>query len=348
LPDDPSLSEQVAAMRKLCEHAGMARIIAPHDFVAIKTHVGEKHNTTHIKPELIRVVVEAVRAVTENVFLTETSTLYKGERDNAVKHLLHAHAHGFGIERVGAPFIMADGLTGGSEVEVEVDGELEKTVKIAREVAFADVLIAVSHPTGHMVTGLGACRKNLGMGLASRAGKLRQHSSVSPTIKENKCRYCRKCIQWCPAAAITERKGKAFIHREKCTGCGECLTVCRYDAVGYDWGAGSERLQKSMVEHALGVLKGKDGKSFFFNVLVDMTADCDCTGRAQRKIMPDVGVLAATDPVAIDAATLDLTRRYGDGRTLAEKSYAEIDPLVQLRHAEKLGMGSMNYELVSV
>ena len=348
LPDNPSLSEQVAAMHRLCERAGIARIIAPHDFVAIKVHVGEKSNTTHVKPELIKVVVEAAQAITGNVFLTETATLYKGERDNAVKHLLHAQAHGFGIERVGAPFIMADGLTGGSEVEVEVNGELEKTVKIAREVAYADVLIAVSHPTGHMLTGLGACLKNLGMGLASRAGKLRQHSSVAPTIKEDKCRYCRKCMQWCPAAAITERGKKAFIDPEKCTGCGECLTVCRYDAVRYNWGTGSERLQKSMVEHALGVLKGKRDKCFFYNVLVDMTADCDCMGRVQRKILPDIGILAATDPVAIDAATLDLTRRYGDGKTLAEKSYGEIDALVQLRHAEKLGMGSMSYELVSV
>ena len=206
----------------------------------------------------------------------------------------------------------------------------------------------VGGPDGHMVTGLGACLKNLGMGLASRAGKLRQHSSVAPAIKEDKCRYCRKCMQWCPAEAIGERRGKAFIDPAKCMGCGECLTVCRYDAVRYNWGTGSERLQKSMVEHALGVLKGKRDKCFFYNVLVDMTADCDCMGRVQRKILPDIGILAATDPVAIDAATLDLTRRHGGGRTLAEKAYAELDPMVQLRHAEKLGMGSINYELVTV
>ncbi|MGE5549382.1 MAG: DUF362 domain-containing protein, partial [Bacteroidota bacterium] len=157
LKDNPTLDEQVAAMRVLIERAQIADLIERDDFVAVKLHVGEKHNTTHVKPELIRAVVDAARQKGGQVFLTETSTLYKGARENAVKHLLHAHAHGFGIERVGAPFIMADGLTGGSEVEVRIDGEVEQTVKIAREIAYSDVLIAVSHPTGHVETGLGGC-----------------------------------------------------------------------------------------------------------------------------------------------------------------------------------------------
>ena len=178
LNDPPTLADQVAAMQRLIARADLPRLIEPRDFVAVKLHVGERHNTTHVKPELIRALVDAAHRRSENVFLTETSTLYKGERENAVKHLLHAQAHGFGIERVGAPFIMADGLTGGNEAEIRIDGELETAVKIAREIAYSDVLLAVSHPTGHMNAGLGACLKNLGMGLASRAGKLRQHSSI--------------------------------------------------------------------------------------------------------------------------------------------------------------------------
>ena len=209
LNDNPTIVEQVAAVKKILSAAQFEKLIEPRDFVAIKFHVGEKHNTTHIKPELIKVVVEAGQQRSENVFLTETATLYKGERTNAVNHLLHAHRHGFGIERMGAPFIMADGLTGGTEITIKIDGELEKSVKIAREIAFADVLVAVSHPTGHLAAGLGACLKNLGMGLASRAGKLRQHSSIKPHINQLKCIYCKKCIKWCPEEAIAESGHKA-------------------------------------------------------------------------------------------------------------------------------------------
>ena len=345
LNDPPTLADQVAAMQRLIARADLPRLIEPRDFVAVKLHVGERHNTTHVKPELIRALVDAAHRRSENVFLTETSTLYKGERENAVKHLLHAQAHGFGIERVGAPFIMADGLTGGNEAEIRIDGELETAVKIAREIAYSDVLLAVSHPTGHMNAGLGACLKNLGMGLASRAGKLRQHSSILPEVKADKCRYCRKCLHWCPAGAIAEKGEKAFIVAEKCIGCGECLAVCRYDAVKHNWGVGSLQMQKSMAEHAYGAVKGR--KCYFFNVLVDMTADCDCLDEEQAKLLPDLGILGSADPVAIDRATLDLTEK-ANGRSLARLAHENLDPLVQLEHAAKLGMGSMEYELTEV
>ena len=344
LENNTSIQEQVAAIHKLLNAAGFEEIIQPEDFVAIKLHVGEKSNTTHIKPELIKAVAETSRKKSGNVFLTETATLYKGERDNAVKHLMHAYRHGFGIEQIGVPMIMSDGLTGGTEIEVTVNGELDEKVKIAREILYADVIVAVSHPTGHVATGMGACLKNLGMGLASRAGKLRQHSTMKPEVIPEKCRFCKKCIAWCPAAAIAETGQKAEIIMDKCIGCGECLTVCRYDAIEYNWEADSGVLQKKMVEHALGVVKGKEDKCFYINVLVNMTRDCDCYGIDQPKFIPDIGILASADPVAIDKATLDLTTQ-ADGKSLAEKSYKNLDAMVQLQHAVKLGMGTLEYEL---
>ena len=347
LPDNPATDQQVAAVKKLITAIKLREMIVPDDFVAIKLHVGEANNTTHVKPELIKAIVDEAHSKSGNVFLTETSTLYKGERENAVKHLLHAHKHGFGIERIGAPFIMADGLTGNSEIEVAIDGIHDRTVKIAREIALADVLIVVSHPTGHLQTGLGACLKNLGMGLASRAGKLRQHSAIMPEVITARCRFCKKCLNWCPEAAIVESGQKAFILRDKCVGCGECLTVCRYDAIKYDWGTESELLQQRMAEHAYGVVKGKEGKCIYLNVLVNMTGDCDCYDTDQSKIIPDLGILISKDPVAIDKATLDLTRE-ANSKSLAEISYPELDPLHQLEHGVKLGMGSLEYELINV
>lgn len=340
---------QAEAMKKAYEACNADSVIGKNDFVAIKLHVGEKKNTTHVKPELIRTLVDKVNELGGLPFLTETSTLYKGQRENAVKHLLHAHRHGFGIDAVGAPFIMSDGLAGNTEYEVTVNGELHQTVKIAREVASADVLLVVSHPTGHVAAGLGACIKNLGMGLASRMGKMRQHSAMLPEVLSDSCKYCQKCLQWCPQEAIVEKDGKAFIMTEKCIGCGECLAVCRFDAVKYDWGAESGFMQRSMAEHAYGVVKQKleQGKALFFNVMIDMTKDCDCFSVKQQKCIPDIGILVSTDPVAIDMATLDLTAK-AHGKSLAEMSYAHHDAMIQIEHAAKVGMGSLDYELIIV
>ena len=345
--DGISIQQQTEAMQTIYQASGAEAVFNAKDFVAIKLHVGEKKNTTHIRPELIRQLVENIKAKGGLAFLTETSTLYKGERENAVKHLMHAHKHGFGIDGVGAPFIMSDGLTGNSEYEVAIGGELHESVKVAREVVGADALFVVSHPTGHPAAGLGACLKNLGMGLASRMGKMRQHSAMSPEIIDKTCKYCQKCIQWCPEEAIIEKNGKAYILTDKCIGCGECLAVCRFDAVRYDWGAESGYMQRSMAEHAYGTIKNKLGKCFFINVMIDMTKDCDCFSVEQKKMIPDIGILASSDPVAIDMATLDLTAK-ANGKTLAQMAYKHHDATIQITHAAKIGMGSLQYDLITV
>lgn len=347
ITDGLAPEEQAKALEKLYIASGAAKAVTGKDFVAIKLHVGEKKNTTHVKPELIRVLADKIKEDKAMPFMTETSTLYKGERENAVKHLLHAHRHGFTIDNVGAPFIMADGLVGNTEQEVTIPGELHDSVKVAREILSADALFVVSHPTGHPAAGMGACIKNLGMGLASRMGKMRQHSAMLPEVLTEKCKFCQKCLKWCPQDAIIEREGRAYIQTEKCIGCGECLAMCRFDAVKYDWGAESGYMQKSMAEHAFGVIQGKQDKIICFNIMVDMTKDCDCFNVAQPKLIPDIGLLASTDPVAIDMATLDLTAK-AHGKNLAEMSYSRLDAMVQIEHAAKVGMGSMQYELITV
>jgi len=347
LKDGASPADQVEVLQKVYQAGSFDQIVAKKDFVAIKLHVGEENNTTHVRPELVKAIVDRVKASGGVPFLTETSTLYKGERENAVKHLIHAHRHGFGIDQVGAPFIMADGLTGNTEFEISIQGELHDKVKVAREVVSSDVLIVLSHPTGHPATGLGACIKNIGMGLSSRMGKMRQHSAMKPEISAKKCTFCKKCIQWCPVSAVIEKEGKAFIIAEKCIGCGECLAVCRFDAVKYDWNAESAFTQKSMAEHAYGIVKSKAGKCLFVNALVDMTQDCDCFNTNQKKFIPDIGIVASVDPVAVDKATLDITAKI-HGKTLAELSHGRLNAMIQLEHAAKIGMGSLEYEWVEV
>ncbi len=336
--------ERAQAMKKVCALSELMERIDKNDKVAIKIHVGEKRNTTHVAPEIIREAVTAVKSRKGLPFLTETSTLYRGERSNGIIHLEHAYRHGFTPGKTGAPFVMADGIAGNSEVEIAIPGAIHSSVSIAREAVYADSLIVISHTTGHMATGLGACLKNLGMGLASRKGKLRQHASMKPRISTGACTLCKQCMKWCPADAVTEQDGKAFIREEKCIGCGECLTVCKYNAVSYDWGTGSVELQKQVAEHALGAIQGKEEKSFFINCLFDMTKDCDCLGSNQQPVMPDIGILASSDPLALDQATLDLTEK-GNGKKLVGDHYSRIDPSVQLEHGENIGLGNREYEL---
>jgi len=347
LPDGAGVHQQVEGVRQAYEAVGGGNVVKAGDFAAVKVHVGEKGGTTHAHPELTKEIVRLIKKEGAEPFLTETSTLYKGERMNGVKHLLHAHFQGFSVERVGAPFVMADGLLGNTDDRVEIHGELNEAVYIAKEILLADALVVMSHATGHIGTGLGACIKNLGMGLASRRGKLRQHSSLQPHVKENLCQLCGKCMEWCPQGAIVERNGKAFILAEQCIGCGECLTVCKFDAIPFNWDVGSMTIQKNMAEYALGVLVNKKEKAVFFNILVNMTKDCDCLNRKQQKIIPDVGIIASVDPVAVDKATLDMT--VGPNKeNLATLSYPGIDPMIQLRHAEKIGLGRLAYETIRV
>jgi uncharacterized Fe-S center protein len=344
LPEDSTLEERILATERILDGCGLKQIVAKRDRVAVKIHIGEGRNDTHLAPRIVGTVVERLKRLGSSPFLTETSTLYKGNRSNAIDHLVHAFEHGFGYEAIGAPFIMADGLSGNSEVEVPIPGVLFQKVNIAREAVFADALVAVTHAKGHLANGLGGTIKNLGMGLSSRMGKLRQHSAMKPKVDPKACTLCSKCIRWCPVEAIVEREGKAFILSEPCIGCGECLAVCRFDAVKFDWGTQAADLQRKEAEHTLGVVQDKRDKCLFLNFLVDMTRDCDCFDQVQKRIQPDLGVLASRDAVAVDQATLDLTReRFG--RSLAEEGWPKLDAGIQLEHGERIGLGSRRYQL---
>lgn len=344
LKDGASAESVAEAAGKVYTACGGPEKIAPEDFVAVKVHVGEKGSNTHMSPAVCRVLGDMIKAKGGQPFMIETSTLYKGERGNAITHFIQAQRHGFTFEATGLPFLPADGLTGNSEAEVAIPGKLNKTVKIASEILVSDALVSVAHVTGHLGTGFGATIKTLGMGLASRMGKMRQHSSMHPRIDPRACTFCKKCITWCPEDAIVEKDGKAFILKEKCIGCGECVAVCRFEAVEYNWSKSGADLEKQMAEHALGAILHIREKSIFINIATNMTKDCDCMGIKQTKIIPDLGVLASTDPIAVDKASMDLVRK-AHGKDLAGLAFPGIDGEIQLTHGEMIGLGSTRYEL---
>ncbi len=339
-----SKSQIAEKVSRLFERSGFGSLIKQNDLVAVKMHFGETGNDTHICPEWVKPVVAGIGKAGGNPFLTDTCVLYKSSRNNGVDHARLADNHGFNVGGTGAPVLIADGLLGNEEKEVAIRGRIFKKVSIAPMALDSDALIALSHVTGHMATGIGATLKNLGMGFASKKGKLRQHSVMKPQISEKRCTGCETCVKWCPASAIKMKGGKAVIDPEMCIGCGECFTVCRFGAVKHDWRVGAADLQMRMTEHAAGVVEGKKEKAGYMNFLTSVTKDCDCMTGHQKPIFPDIGIIAGRDPVAVDTAALRLIKER-TGKELTDLSYPGLDAWVQIRHGEEIGLGSSEYNM---
>jgi len=332
-----------AKAEKLYLATGFDRLINQDDFVALKIHFGEKGNTGYIKPAWLKGIIRRVQEKTRRAFFTDSNTLYIGERSNAINHLRQAAEHGFSYEATGLPVVIADGLLGADEVEIKVGGRRIQRAKIARSIVHADALITLSHFTGHVATGLACAVKNLGMGCASRAGKLEQHSEVQLRVNPKLCINCGLCLDSCPAKAIIQSEGAAKILTERCIGCGECLVICKVGAVKMRWDEDSRRVQEKMAEYALAVRNYFGPKVVFLNFLLQVTKDCDCLAKNQPAIIEDIGLLSSFDPVALDKASVDLLLAKA-GRDVLRAGY-DLDWSIQLKYGEEVGLGFMTYKL---
>lgn len=329
-------------------------------FAAVKLHFGEEGSTTFVRPIFLRRIVENLKRIGARPFLTDTCTLYVGERSNAVEHLALAIRHGFTYPAVDAPIVIADGIRGNSYRTIPIDGEHFKEVYVAKEIVEADAIIGVTHFKAHELTGIGGTLKNIGMGCAARKGKLAQHSNVAPKVKRKKCVGCKTCVPVCSQHAISVTDGKAQIDPDKCVGCGECITACPQKAIQIQWNETIPVFQEKLAEYATGVLTGKRGTSLFFNFVLEISPICDCSPHSGAPIAPSIGIVASTDPVAVDQASVDLIctppREIREALHLPyettedpfKRQYPKIDWTIHLRHAEKMGLGLRQYSLVNV
>jgi uncharacterized Fe-S center protein len=345
---------------KLLTLAGLAQVVAEGDLTAVKIHFGEKGNHTYLRPVFARRVVEEIKKLGALPFLTDSSTLYPGQRKESVSALTCAIENGFGYACVSAPLIISDGLRGVTETEVAIEGELLKKTYIGTEIVEADSIVAMTHFKCHELTGFGGAIKNLGMGCASRKGKLVQHSTIAPKVAAKVCIGCGICPRSCAHGAIVITGGKAFIDPQKCVGCSRCITVCPVKAINIQWSNAADLVMRKMAEYAKGALSGKADKAIYINFITQVSPACDCYGHSDAPIVNDIGICASTDPVAIDQACADLVNgaRGNEGSALQSGHdpggdkfrgcWPEIPWEVQLEHGEKIGLGSRTYELVRI
>jgi uncharacterized Fe-S center protein len=316
------------------------------DFVALKIHFGEKNNTGYVRPQWLKGTVEEIAKKTSRAFLSDSNTLYVGHRSNSVDHIRLAWSHGFRQDVLDVPIVIADGLIGRDAHESGRPLGRVKAARIAGAFVNSDALLCLTHVTGHVQTGIGASIKNMGMGCASRTGKLDMHSVVHPRVNPKQCRNCGLCLAQCPENAIVQAEGHVVIQDPKCIGCGECLVVCRRGAIKMRWDEDSARVQEKLAEYALSVQSRFKSKAGFLNFLVRITKDCDCMAGNQPRIVEDIGILASSDVVAVDQASADLVVKRA-GKDVFRAGY-DIDWSVQLRHGESIGLGRRAYDLVTL
>lgn len=356
-----SLTEK---LQRLIKKAGITDIDMDGKFVAIKMHFGELGNLSYLRPNYAKAVADVVKECGGKPFLTDCNTLYPGSRKNALEHLDCANINGFNTITTGCQIIIGDGLRGTDDITVPVrNGEYCKEASIGRAVMDADIFISLTHFKGHESTGFGGAIKNIGMGCGSRAGKMQQHNSGKPIVHDDLCRGCRRCAKECGSDAITYENGKAVINQDICKGCGRCIGACVFDAIeNQNWNA-NEILGRKMAEYSQAVCDGRP--TFHISLVRDISPNCDCHGENDAPILPDVGIFASFDPVALDQACVDaclhatpmpnsqLSDNLADPHWHHHHdNFLDSNPNVRwketLEHAEKIGLGTREYELIQM
>ncbi len=351
-------------LERLIKKAGIAGIDFKSKYTAIKVHFGEPGNLAYLRPNYAKVVADVVKELGGKVFLTDCNTLYVGRRKDALEHLEAAYENGYNPFTTGCQIIIGDGLKGTDEAYVPIPGgECVKEAKIGRAVMDADIFVSLNHFKGHELAGFGGALKNIGMGCGSRAGKMEMHSDGKPTVETEVCVGCGACVKICAHQAIILTSKKAEIDHKRCVGCGRCIGTCHCDAIVAAWDEPSEMMNKKIAEYALAVLNGRP--HFHISLVIDVAPFCDCHAENDAPIIPDVGLFASFDPVALDMACADMAnqapavansylgeqlqrRPRNDDHDHFNATHPETNWRVCVEHAEKLGIGTRSYELIEI
>jgi uncharacterized protein len=349
---------KINKVRKIFDAANFGSLMDEDELVAVKLHFGEEGNDSFISPVLVRQVVDKILSNGAKPFVTDTNTLYYGSRHNSPNHIKTAILHGFDYAVSGAPIIIADGLKGENWKSIEIKQKHFETVKIAGDIQSADSMIVMSHFKGHEMAGFGGAIKNLAMGCAAEPGKKEQHECVKPIILEG-CTSCGTCIESCPENAMYMGGEGVEMEYDRCIACNNCVYACPESIIELDWSRIDEFIER-MTEYAFGAVQGKKDKVGYINFLMNITPDCDCLPWSDSPIVPDIGILVSTDPVALDAASYDLVNHQkGFKNSLLHQNHREgedkfkgvwnmVDGHLQLRYGREIGLGNLKYDLINI
>ena len=346
-------------LHRLMKSAGFEGVGFEDKYTAVKMNFGEPGNMAFLRPNWAKTVCDYVKELGGRPFLTDCNTLYIGGRRNGLDHLESAYANGFNPFQTGVHTIIADGIKGTDDVLLPVDGgEYISEAKIGRAIADADIIISLNHFKGHELTGFGGAIKNLGMGSGSRAGKMDMHSAGKPTVTQERCVGCGACLRVCAQNAPVIENGKCSIDHNKCVGCGRCIGMCPKDAIEASFDQTGDVLNCKMAEYAKAVCQGKP--CFHISLVIDVSPYCDCHEENDMAIVPNVGMFASFDPVALDMACADAVNAQppiadsllGEAEHIHHDHFTDVSPTTNwrscLEHAQKIGLGTMEYELVTV
>jgi uncharacterized protein len=351
-------------MEQLVKKAGISTIDFNNRFAAIKIHFGEPGNVAYIRPNYAARMANLLRSLGAKPFLTDSNTLYSGRRSNAVDHLQSAMENGFNPISAQCQVIIADGLKGLEYREIEINGKYCKAPKIGTAVADADIIISMSHFKGHEQTGFGGALKNLGMGCASVGGKMELHSASQPMINTQNCTSCGICVKYCAHDAVhLNADHKAEIDYGNCVGCGQCIALCQFSAAVVGENDTAEHVCYKIAEYTKAVIKDKP--NFHISFIMNVSPECDCWNHNDAAIVPDLGILASFDPVALDKACADMvinapivsinnqlaqnnSESHLEGVDKFHLLHPDTNWLAGLQYAEQIGIGTMNYELINI
>lgn len=345
-------------LTRLIDRAGLGTIDFDHKFVAIKIHFGEMGNLAYLRPQYARALAAYIKERGGLPFLTDCNTLYVGSRKNALEHIetaVHKRLHSIRYRLPGDNSRRRARHRRG--VYTHRLREV-KTAKIGRAIADADIIISLNHFKGHEDAGFGGALKNLGMGSGSRAGKMEMHYDGKPVVDRDRCRGCLKCATICANDGIHYENNKAVIDHDNCVGCGRCIAICSFDAIKPHNSSSAASLNRRIAEYAYAVVKDKP--NFHISIAADISPNCDCHPENDAPIVPNIGMFASFDPVAIDLAAADAVNAMpanprsalSEAECRCHDHFINVHPntnwRVQIEHGEEIGLGSSEYELIRI
>ncbi len=325
--------------------------------VALKMHLGGGLGYTTIHPLFVKILVDALKEAGGQVFITD---IYHEKNKNF--GVRGAENRGYSEEILGVPFVPVAGPFDKYYYTKKVDYKTLKEIEIAGNIHDAEVLIDFSHFKGHGVCGYGGACKNIAMGCVTQNTRRNMHALEGGLEwNEELCDHCDICIDECRYKANKfNEEGKYEIFFHHCTYCQHCVEVCPNNAITLT-NSSFVDFQKGMAIATEEVLKTFNKKNvYYINVLLNITMLCDCWGMSTPSLVPDIGIMASEDMVAIEKASLDMIkvqdilpnslpvgRELREGKHLFEKIFGK-DPYGQISELENKGLGNSKYSIEEV